>query len=176
MIQKRIPWNKGLKLGKNPEHSKRMRGRRISDEHKRKISMAMKGKIPKNLSLINANKNGSNNPAWRGGLTSKNYRLRRSNKFKLWRESVYKRDDYTCQICSIRGSILNPHHLDSFGKYKEKRFDPQNGITLCATCHQAFHKLYGYQENNEKQFKEYRRSGINTGGKRSSGTILGFNQ
>ena len=30
----RIPWNKGLKLGPNPEHSKRMKGRKLTKEHK----------------------------------------------------------------------------------------------------------------------------------------------
>ena len=38
------PWNKGLKLGKNPAHSLRLKGRVLTDEHKQKISKGLLGK------------------------------------------------------------------------------------------------------------------------------------
>ena len=38
----------------------------------KKISKFMKGRTPKNLSLINKNKKGSGNPAWKGGITLSN--------------------------------------------------------------------------------------------------------
>ena len=40
----KIPWNKGLILGPNPAHSKRMMGRKVSEETRRKMSISMKGK------------------------------------------------------------------------------------------------------------------------------------
>ena len=44
------------------------RRRQLTEEHKRKISKKMKGKIPKNLTSINANKSREGNPAWKGGF------------------------------------------------------------------------------------------------------------
>jgi len=152
----RIPWNKGLKLGPNPEHSKRMKGRKLTEEHKQKISQTMKGRIPKNLSSINANKNGSNNPAWKGGITTEHYRLRRSNRFKNWRIRVFERDDYVCQICKERGNKIIPHHLNNFSEFKAERFIISNGITLCVKCHIEFHKHYGYRKNTKEQYNRFK--------------------
>ena len=47
--------------------SKGMSGKTHTQKWKDDRSNAMKGKIPKNLSLINANKNGAGNPMWKGG-------------------------------------------------------------------------------------------------------------
>jgi hypothetical protein len=157
MIQKKkiIPWNKGLKLGPNPEHSKRMKGRKITEEARKKMSLSKKGKIPKNLEQLNANKFGSNNPAWRGGITKKNYRLRRNKEFKLWRKAIFERDDFTCQKCGILGGVLNPHHLLNFSDFKELRYAIDNGITLCSRCHKGFHNKYGYRNNTREQIEEF---------------------
>lgn len=72
-----------------------------------------------------------------------------------WRDQVYLRDDYTCQLCGEKGGKLNSHHMDSWDKFKEKRFDIDNGITLCVSCHKGFHKEYGYGNNTKEQFKKY---------------------
>lgn len=40
-----IPWNKGIKMGPNPEHSARMTGRKLSPEHSKKISDGLKGRV-----------------------------------------------------------------------------------------------------------------------------------
>lgn len=40
-----IPWNKGLKLGKNPAHSLRLKGRVLTDVHKSNISKGMLGRV-----------------------------------------------------------------------------------------------------------------------------------
>ena len=41
--QQQSPWNKGLKMGPNPEHSIKMKGRKISEGHKQKISKRLIG-------------------------------------------------------------------------------------------------------------------------------------
>lgn len=41
-----------------------LKGYKHTEETKRKISDALKGRMPKNLAFINANKNGSGNPMW----------------------------------------------------------------------------------------------------------------
>lgn len=78
---------------------------------------------------------GSKSHLWKGGLTKKNYRLRRSSTFKNWRKAIYERDDYTCQTCKVRGGRLHPHHIKSWELYPELRFEVSNGQTLCISCH-----------------------------------------
>lgn len=65
---------------------------------------------------------------------------RRTPEYRLWRDSVYKRDNYTCQHCGQIGGDLEAHHIESFAKHKEKRIDVNNGITLCKKCHKELHK------------------------------------
>jgi hypothetical protein len=40
-----------------------------------------------------------------------NLRIRNCKQMKLWREAVFQRDDYTCQMCGIRGTKLNADHI-----------------------------------------------------------------
>lgn len=72
---------------------------------------------------------------WQGGKTEEAKRIRASMDFRLWREAVFKRDDYTCQICRQRGGRLHPDHIKRFSMFPELRFDVDNGRTLCEDCH-----------------------------------------
>lgn len=71
--------------------------------------------------------------------------LRRSRDFIEWRKKVFKRDKYTCRSCFVRGRKLHPHHIASFAKYPDLRFEEDNGLTLCESCHMKFHKTYGWK-------------------------------
>lgn len=90
----------------------------------------------------NYGKRGKDTTNWQGGLTDTMQALRNTPSYKNWRESVYERDDHTCQECGARSSsgnpvYLNAHHIDPI---KDNRntlliFDVNNGITLCEGCH-----------------------------------------
>lgn len=67
-------------------------------------------------------------------------RNRSCKKYSEWRKAVFKRDNYTCQLCNKRGYKLNAHHKKSWKKYINKRFDIHNGITLCIKCHKNIHR------------------------------------
>lgn len=82
-----------------------------------------------------ASLSGNNHPNWKGGLTPVNKRLRNTKKYKIWRTSVFIRDEYTCRICKKRGGLLNADHIKPFSKFPDLRFLVENGRTLCVQCH-----------------------------------------
>ena len=72
-----------------------------------------------------------------GGVSSEDMQLRNSPEYRYCRSAIYKRDDYTCQQCRARGVRLEAHHVKSFATHPELRFDVDNGITLCKSCHRG---------------------------------------
>lgn len=80
---------------------------------------------------------GENASHWKGGITPLIKKIRNSIEYKLWRESVFKRDNYTCIWCGKRGSELNADHIKRFADYPELRFAIDNGRTLCVLCHKT---------------------------------------
>lgn len=154
----KIPWNKG-KIGykylnrKLPEpfsleHRKNIGlgqlGRKHSTNTRLKMSITAKKKVEAGV-----------HPFWKGGLTPQNILIRQGIEYKLWREAVFKRDDYTCQECGARNKkglgktvILNADHIKPFALFPELRFAIDNGATLCLDCHKKTDtfgwKIYNY--------------------------------
>jgi len=116
------------------------KGKKFSREHRRKISESHKGEMCN---------------FWKGGITPKNLRIRTSIEYRLWRESVFARDNYTCQKTVIRGCKLHAHHIKNFAQWPELRFAIDNGITFSKKAHNEFHRIYGKKNNNEKQINEF---------------------
>ena len=69
------------------------------------------------------------------------------------REYVLFRDNHTCQHCKgkSKDKVLNVHHIES---RKTGGDSPNNLITLCETCHKAYHR--GEFELNVKRGKSFR--------------------
>ncbi|QEM43155.1 HNH endonuclease [Bacillus phage Chotacabras] len=67
-------------------------------------------------------------------------------EYRQWIKDVYERDNYTCQKCNTVGGCLHAHHIYGYAKYKDKRTDINNGVTLCEDCHKEFHSTYGLRE------------------------------
>lgn len=87
---------------------------------------------------------GKNHHNWKGGVTSINDKIRKSREYKIWRNAVFERDNYTCVLCNLRGVELNADHIKSFAKHPELRLELSNGRTLCVTCHRNT-DTYGFK-------------------------------
>ncbi len=118
------------------------KGKSLSSDHKISISLALKIKA----------RRGKDHPFWKNGISDINKQIRTSLEYKMWREAVFKRDDYTCQMCSKKGGLLHPNHIKRFADYPYLRFDVKNGITLCEKCHVK--KVNRHEEEWEKFFHD----------------------
>ncbi len=83
---------------------------------------------------------GENAGNWRGGLRSERETAMGRVEYKSWRKAVFKRDDYTCQRCYIRGGKLHAHHIESWASHVDLRYSTDNGLTLCVPCHRIGHR------------------------------------
>lgn len=98
-------------------------------------------------------------PVWKGGV--KYSRVERATyEYGQWRSAVYVRDKYTCQKCGAhtgcgRSFELNAHHIYNWKDNPQLRYDVNNGITLCDSCHTQFHIIYGKSHNTPKQLREF---------------------
>jgi N6-L-threonylcarbamoyladenine synthase len=67
------------------------------------------------------------------------------------REYVLYRDGHRCSHCGKSDAVLNVHHIKS---RQTGGNSPDNLITLCETCHKAYHKgKIGLKINKLKRFK-----------------------
>lgn len=126
---------------KDPEKTKKLMslnnaharlGTKESNETRLKKAIALKGE---------------RNHNWKGGATKENERILKSAEYQIWREQVFKRDNYTCQFCGKRGGKIQADHIKPFALFPELRLDLENGRTLCVPCHfktdtHGFRKMY----------------------------------
>lgn len=74
--------------------------------------------------------------------------------YVMWKSRVHERDGYKCQCCGSFDDIES-HHKDGWNWCIERRFDLDNGVSLCKFCHADFHKIYGRRNNTEMQYIEF---------------------
>lgn len=91
-----------------------MRGREISKEIRKKMYESRRGKYT-----------GEKATNWRGGKSFEPYTI---DWTETLRRSIRERDNYICQLCNQYGNTV--HHID----YDKKNCSPNNLITLCLSC------------------------------------------
>ena len=77
-------------------------------------------------------------------------------RYKAWRKSVFElnrakkggRKFYVCEKCNKKRKttrVLHAHHIKSWEKFPQDRYDRNNGVVLCIRCHNAFHRKYKFK-------------------------------
>ena len=119
-------------------------GHTVSQETRDKIRKYRLGKhlSEKAKNKLREERLGEKGSNWQGGITPINAKIRNSNEYRLWREAVFKRDNWTCVNCKKVGGDLEAHHIKEFSKYPELRFNINNGITLCCECHKKTKNVF----------------------------------
>jgi 5-methylcytosine-specific restriction endonuclease McrA len=140
--------------------SEALKGRKLppmTEEHKKNIGKGNKGKkiSEECRKKMSETHKGEKSCLWKGGITFMNVKIRGGLDFRLWRERVFKRDNFTCQKCKIKGIHLHSHHIQNFSQFPELRFEVDNGITLCKDCHMEFHNLFERKNNNKEQLNRF---------------------
>jgi len=136
---------------------------KICEYCKKEFTIDARNKRTRKYCSNECKKNGfpkeNNHPNFKPEL-SRDYRSRHrlTHENTIWRTEVFKRNNYTCQICLKKGYKLQAHHLENYSSCKEKRFDIDNGVTLCKSCHKIFHSKYGVVRNTPEQFNEFKRA------------------
>ena len=118
-------------------------GRTHSDLHNEKISESCKG--------LNS---GEDHYRWKGGITPERHKFYVSREYTKWRNSVFERDNYTCQECGdSTGGNLQAHHILPLRDYSDPEYslNVDNGITLCEECHDKVNgREYEFVERYQK--------------------------
>ncbi len=104
-----------------------LRGKPKSESHKRNLSQS---RIQSGVAK------GPKNPNWQGGVQSNWAELKNSSEYKIWRDAILKRDNYTCQGCGDTRGHFHLHHILPRRDFPHLVFSIKNGITLCRKCHE----------------------------------------
>lgn len=160
-----VPWNKGKKLSN--EHKRKLSlsrsGQKHSEESKKKMSEMKNfyGKKHSNDTIKKMRKNntGKNNPNWKGGISCEPYCQVWADK--EYKDSIKERDGYKClnPECNKKSDRLLLHHIN----YIKKDCRPTNLITICQSCnskanynrkwHKSWYKTIIYRRYNGTTIK-----------------------
>ena len=141
-----IPWNKKEPIHKQCIHCNQHFTVIKSREDKAKFC----SKSCSSSHRMMGNQYGKGRPSWNKGMKgflagekhynwkgvgTERHRQMQQLDYKNWRDQVFKRDEYTCQICSQEGGYLHADHIKPWKDHEDIRFDVGNGRTLCVACH-----------------------------------------
>lgn len=129
-LGRKNPGNDGATISKRMKGNSYAKGfHGYSPEERERRRQVMLG------NKFNLGRRGADNPSWRGGLGTERHQAMGQIEYKAWRDAVFLRDNYTCQICDQYGGYLHADHIKPWKDAPELRYDPSNGRTLCVACH-----------------------------------------
>lgn len=102
-------------------------------------------------------RHGEKHPCWKGGKTKLAMRIKNSERYKQWRQTIFLRDNFTCNDCNQIGGKLEVHHIKPFSLLVQEAkeylplidwfeacmmyiplWDIDNGKVLCKECHYKY--------------------------------------
>lgn len=153
-------------------HISPLRGKRLTVEHRKKLSDAKKGKPNWRKGVIGKYKHteewkrgqsirsrgrtmsdetkrkiseanrGENNGSWKGGVWDRSFSRGSDYKYRLFRRKVLRRDG-CCVFCGSE-ERLEVDHIKPYSLHPELRLDIENARVLCHSCHKKT-ETYGIQ-------------------------------
>ncbi len=133
-FQKGNQYGEKFKIGQPATSGSYKKGHGFSFET---ICKMKKAKIGKRLSPSTEFKKNPN-------VKNREYRRKHhlgNPRYVAWRNKVFMRDNWVCQICNQRGNKLHAHHKRIWIQYPKERYWTQNGLTVCENCHKEIHFL-----------------------------------
>jgi endogenous inhibitor of DNA gyrase (YacG/DUF329 family) len=124
---------------RSEKHQKSLTCDNCGDEFERNVGNITSNNVYCSKECFGESNRGDDNSTWTGGGN----RFHQTREARVWRESVFERDDYTCQDCGERGGKLNAHHIIRVSDNEDKATDVDNGVTLCIECHAQRHEEAG---------------------------------
>lgn len=154
--------NTRLKMSINSAHNKPWLGKKQTQTMSDKKSEYMMGNqhlLGKTWEVLSR----------RNPLKSLAFFLRGTTRMIKWRNSIYKRDNWTCKECGQVGGKLHADHIKTFSSillenniqtekeaYKCKElWNINNGRTLCIECHKKTDTFAGRARKLNKLVTEY---------------------
>jgi 5-methylcytosine-specific restriction endonuclease McrA len=61
---------------------------------------------------------------------------------QAFRDAVFKRDNNCCRICRDKKGPFDAHHITQRNDCPNGGYVKENGITLCAICHEKAEEYY----------------------------------
>ena len=128
-------------------------GKKLTNEHKEKLRKSSTGRrhTIKSRKKMSEQKKAEwkTREGYRGEiLRDADMAVRQSLEYRLWREAIFARDNWTCVWCMVRGGALNADHIKPFSSFPELRLAIDNGRTLCVKCHRKT-DTYGKKINKK---------------------------
>jgi flavin-dependent thymidylate synthase len=105
----REPWNRGKRYRAGLKHT------------------------PETRRQLSAQKRGPRNPQWKGGVTPRAVAIRAG--VAALAHTVRERYDFTCQLCGVRGGLLDTHHVLPIWARPDLALELTNLVPLCEQCH-----------------------------------------
>jgi len=123
------------------------KGKKLSNDHKRKIGASVKQRWDSGeFESIHV---GENNPRWKGGIKFLVYPKEFNEKL---RRMIRSRDNHECQCCNknlYRSRYGHVHHIDGDKQNNNER----NLVLVCASCHNAIHNKKNITSDNIEEYR-----------------------
>ena len=85
---------------------------------------------------------------WRSSGGELRYRKWRKMVCELNKRKIGLSKHYVCVKCRKKWKTtraLHAHHIYSWEKFPDKRYEVSNGVVLCKWCHDGFHYKYKFE-------------------------------